>query len=74
MGTYVIESQKPSTFVDKRGEPIQGFLIQGTLLPWDETFNLQVDSLSPEVVKPLLDQLIDDRENLDKLSGGGVED
>ena len=74
MSSYVIETQKPSTFLDKRGEPVQGFLIQGTLLPWDETFNLQVESLSPEVVKPLLEQLVEDRENLDKLSAAPTED
>ncbi len=43
MSSYVIETQGPSTFLNKRGEPVQGFLIQGTLLPWDENFSLQVD-------------------------------
>ncbi len=74
MGDFVIETQKPSTFVNKRGEPVQGFLIQGTLLPWDEPFNLQVESMNTEVVKPLLEQLIEDRENLEKLSSTPIED
>ncbi len=74
MGTFVVETQKPSTFLDKRGEVVQGFLIQGTLLPWNENFNLQVESLSPEIVKPLVEQLIEDRENLDKLSAAPIED
>ncbi len=73
MGDFVVETQKPTTFVNKRGEPVQGFLIQGTLLPWDEPFSLQVESMNTEVVKPLLEQLIEDRENLEKLSSAPTE-
>ena len=74
MSSFVIEGQKPSTFLDKRGEPVQGFLIQGTLLPWDEPFNLQVATLDEDTIKDLLDQLIADREALDNLSAASSED
>ncbi|KKL68894.1 hypothetical protein LCGC14_2120420 [marine sediment metagenome] len=73
MSSFVIEGQKPSTYLDKRGEPIQGFLIQGTLLPWDEPFNLQVATLDQDTIKELLDQLVADREGLDKLSNVPTE-
>lgn len=69
MSSFKIEKQVSTTYIDiKTGDPVQGFEVQATLYPWDEYVRIQVPSLDPKVVKPLLDEMIKQREALDKLS------
>ncbi len=48
--------------------------VTGVLFPWVEPFRIRVPSLDPKVVKPVLDELIEQREGLDKLSEPDQED
>jgi hypothetical protein len=68
MGSFKIESQITTTYVDpKSGDPIRGFEVTATLYPWDEFVRILVPSLKTEVVEPILDELVEQREALDKL-------
>ena len=69
MSSFKVERQFSTTYLNPiSGDPVQGFEVTGTLFPWVEPFRIQVPSLDPKVVKPILDELIDQREGLDKLS------
>jgi len=69
MSSFKVEKQTTTTYVDpKTGDAIPGFELQVTLYPWDEYIRIQVPSLDPKVVKPILNKLIEQREALDKLS------
>ncbi len=69
MSSFKVEKQTSTTYVDvKTGDPIQGFEVQATIYPWNEYVRIQVPSLATKVVKPLLDEIIKQREALDKMS------
>ncbi len=67
MKNYVVETQRPSLIFDKKGNPTEGFIVEGTLFPWGEPFEIKVASLAPDVVKAELDQIIEFRQALDEL-------
>jgi hypothetical protein len=69
MASFKIERQITTTYVDpKSGDAIRGFEVTATLYPWDEFVRILVPSLDVKVVEPILDELIEQREALDKLS------
>ncbi len=69
MSSFKVEKQVTTTYIDpKTGDPIQGFEVQVTIYPWDEFVRILVPSLDVIVVKTVLDELIGQREALDKLS------
>ncbi len=75
MSSFTVDRQITTTYVDpKSGDPIQGFEVIGTIYPWDEYFRILVPSLRTEVVKPILDELIEQREALDALSEPPTEE
>ena len=75
MSRYKVERQTQTTYLDTvSGDPIDGFEVTGVLFPWVEPFRIRVPSLDPKVVKPVLDELIEQREGLDKLSEPDQED
>lgn len=75
MSSFKVEKQTSTTYVDpKTGDPIQGFEVQATIYPWNEYVRIQVPSLDKKVVKPLLDEIIKQREALDKMSEPPTEE
>jgi len=65
---FVVERQEPTVYSDKRGHAINGFLVTGTLVPWDETFEIRVPSLDPDVIKAKIMELVEQRRALEAMS------
>ncbi len=65
---FVVERQEPTTFSDKRGHAVQGYLVTGILVPWDESFEIRVPSLDPEVIRTKILELVENRRALEAMS------
>lgn len=75
MSSFTVDKQITTTYVDpKSGDPVRGFEVTATLFPWDEMVRIQVPSLDVKVVEPILNELIEQREALDKLSEPPTEE
>ncbi len=69
MSSFKVEKQITTTYIDPAsGDPIQGFEVSAILYPWVEYVRIRVPDLKVETVKPILDELIEQREALDKIS------
>jgi len=67
MPRYVVERTQPTVYVGRSGRPVNGFLVYVTLLNYDETHELRVETLDPETVGLAVDQLITQRRALAEL-------
>lgn len=61
---YQIETTRPEPYLDDLGKVVQGFTVTVKLTEFDELQEIQVSSLSPEIVKPIIEKLLSDREAL----------
>lgn len=64
MARYVIERTQNTVYVDRSGRPVSGYLVYVTLLDYNETHELRVETLEPDVVSQAVDQLIERRSAL----------
>lgn len=64
MPRYVIERTQNTVYVGRSGRPVNGYLVYVTLLDYNETHEIRVETLEPEVVGPAVDQLIERRSAL----------
>ena len=67
MGTFKIDHVQPSMIFDKGRNPVNGFIITGTIYPWDEYFEIRSSTLDKETVADQIEVLIQNREALEEL-------
>jgi len=67
MGSFKIDHVQPSMIFDKGRNPVNGFIITGTLYPWDEYFEIRSATLDEDLVAEQIEGLIQNREALDAL-------
>ena len=66
---YTIDHQEPTSYIDTAGNVINGYLISGTIVKFDEGFQLQVPNLDANTVDRKIKELVAARE---KLAGLGA--
>jgi len=67
MAEFTIDRTTPTVYIDKSGKPVQGYLIQLTLLEFDEVHELRVPSLTKSVVEKAAKDLLAQRRALAEL-------
>lgn len=66
---YTIDFTQPTVYLD-RGSPVQGFLIQGTLLEFDEIFQINVPKMDEKDIDKRILTLLEQRRKLANLGNG----
>ena len=75
MSRYTVEKQITTTYIDPAsGDPVRGFEVSAVLYPWVEYVRIQVPDLKVTTIKPILDELIEQRDALDALSEAAPTD
>lgn len=67
MAAYKIERTQPTLYFDKRGNPLNGYLIQVAFPEFDEVHELRLPSLDPKIVEKAIDALLENRQALNEL-------
>jgi len=67
MSSYRVERTQPTVYIDKGGRAVQGFTVYVHLVDFDEIHELNVPSLSPDVVSEAADRLVEQRTALAEL-------
>ena len=68
MSNAKIKRQQPTVYIGEDQLPINGFIVSGTLFPWNEYFEVRVPELNAVLVKEAVDALIANREAIDALN------
>jgi hypothetical protein len=69
MAEYRILRTSPSTYQAKNGRPVSGFQVEVFLPEFDEEHIVNAPSLDPEIIKPEIEKLIEQRKQLASLGG-----
>lgn len=64
---YSINQTIPTTFINKRGQAVNGYTVHFTLLRWNEAHEMRVESLDPSTLDSEIRKLNEQRQSLDKL-------
>lgn len=70
MADFQIENTQNTLYLDKGGQPVNGYRIRVRLLQWDELHDINVPSLDPPIVAAAVQKLIEQRTALDNLGSG----
>ncbi len=71
MTEYTIDQTVPTTYINKRGLAVQGYVVYFTLLEFGETHMINVESLSPTAIDKAIQGVLSDRRALQKLGTKG---
>lgn len=69
MASYAIERTQPTVYLDKGGRAVRGFAVYVLLVDFDEVHEINVPSLSPDIVSEAIESLIEQRTALAGLGG-----
>lgn len=72
--TYTVERTAPTVYLDARGQAVQGYIVFVKLDAYDESHEVRVPSLSTNIVKKAVDDLVQNRDaiaNLGKSNKSG---
>ena len=61
---YVIERTTPTTYLDRGGNPVSGFLVTVTFPEFDELHSVRVPDLKAPTVKAAITDLLEQRRAL----------
>lgn len=67
MADYVVERVQPTVYLDKSGNPVNGFVVFVAFPEFDETFTVNVPSIDPKTVKAAVEALLTQRRALAEL-------
>lgn len=70
MADFAIENTQNTLYLDKGGQPVNGYRIRVRLLQWDELHDINVPSMDPQVVAEAIQKLIAQRQALADLGAG----
>ncbi len=74
MSSFRIIRQQPTVYLGVDGQPIQGYLVSGTLTDFNEHFEIRVPTLDPLVVAEKAQEIAEQRTALDQLNAPKLED
>ena len=69
MATFHILQTQNTLYLDRGGQPINGYRLRVELTEFDEVLDINVPSLDPPVVEAAIMSLIDQRRKLHALGG-----
>lgn len=69
MATFRIVNAQNTLYIDNGGRPVNGYQIRVELNGFNETHEINVPSLEPEVVRQAVERLLAQREALANLGG-----
>ncbi len=64
---YMIERTAPTTYIDGRGNAIQGFIVYFRIEQFDESHEVRVPSLNAGAVTKAIEAIVTNREGLANL-------
>ena len=67
MGNYHIERTQPTVYLDAGGKPVRGFLVIVEFPDYGEIHEVQVKTLSPDIVAQAVEALLAERDALAEL-------